>query len=80
MATSSVVEAESVFEDERELERIDRVRALVVAERQARKVRPRDFDGEGLEPGEPVQAERELHAFDPRAVARPADDRVRGSD
>ena len=51
------VGGQPVFDRKREGERIDRAGARIVAERKAREVRPGAFDGEGLEPGEAVQAE-----------------------
>ena len=66
-----------VFDGEREGEGIDGARALVVAEDEPHEAMLRGLDREGLEPGETVQAERIPASADPRAVARPADDRVK---
>ena len=71
------VVGQPVFDRKREGEGIDGTRARIVAERKAREVRPGALDGEGLEPGEAVQAELVGDAVDPLlAVARPADDRI----
>ncbi len=68
--------AEAVFEREREGERIDGAGPLVVAKREPDEIRPGGLDGEGLEPGEAVQAEGVSPAVDPGAVAGPADDGI----
>ena len=67
---------QAIFDGEREGERIDGARALVVAQNQADEVGADALDREGLEPGEAVQAERIAAPGDPGAVARPADDRI----
>ena len=68
--------AQGIFDREPEGEGIDGAGALVVAKDEADEVRRCALDGESLKPGEAVQAERVVPPADPRAVARPADDRI----